>query len=146
MYQDNNLFQYNDNQLSVLRRQDTADIISGIGQAVSAEDIARVRAEYRQVRVSDDVAGYLMDLIQATRAEEFATGASTRGAIALYKAVQAAAALSGRDYALPEDIRAMAPCVLAHRVATGAGLKRTDAEARLNLLIDRIPVPVEGTP
>lgn len=131
-------------ELSVLRRRDTVDIISGIDPAVTDEDTAFIRARYREVHVSDEVAGYLMDLVAATRGGDFSCGVSTRGAIALYKAVQAAAALSGRDYALPEDIRRMAPCVLAHRVAAGAGLRRADAEARLMHLIDRVPVPVEG--
>ena len=131
-------------ELSVLTRRDTVDIISGIDPAVTDGDTAYIRENYRQVSVSDEVAGYLMDLVEATRGGEFACGVSTRGAIALYKAVQASAALSGRDYALPEDIHRMAPCVLAHRVAAGAGLKRADAEAKLNHLIDRIPVPVEG--
>ena len=133
-------------ELSVLRRRDTVDIIAGIERAVSDEDTAWVRAHYRDVKVTDDVAGYLMDLVEATRTGEFSCGVSTRGAIALYKAVQASAALSGRDYALPEDIRRMAPCVLAHRVAAGAGLKRADAEAKLGHLIDRVPVPVESLP
>lgn len=133
-----------DEELSVLSRRDTVDIIPEIGQVVTDEDTAFIRANYRGVRVSDEVAGYLMDLIEATRGGEFSCGVSTRGAIALYKAVQASAALSGRDYALPEDIRRMAPCVLAHRVAAGGGLRRADAEAKLNHLIDRIPVPVEG--
>ena len=48
--------------------------------------------------------------------------------------------------ALPEDIRRMAPCVLSHRVAAGAGLRRADAEARLMHLVDQIPVPVEDMP
>ena len=133
-------------ELAVLRREDTVDIIAGIGPAVTDADTDYVRAHYRQVRVSEDVAGYLMDLVEATRSGDFACGVSTRGAIALYKAVQAAAALSGRDYAIPEDIRRMAPCVLAHRITAGAGLKRLDAEARLNLLIDRVPTPVEAMP
>ena len=133
-------------ELSVLRRGDTVDIIASLGRAVSDEDTAYVRARYRDVAVSDDVAGYLMDLVEATRRGEFACGVSTRGAIALYKAVQASAALSGRDYAIPEDIRRMAPCVLAHRVAGGAGLKRADAEARLTRLVDQVPVPVETLP
>ena len=133
-------------ELSVLRRRDTVDIIAGIERAVSDEDTAWIRAHYRDVKVTDDVAGYLMDLVEATRTGEFSCGVSTRGAIALYKAVQASAALSGRDYALPEDIRRMAPCVLAHRVAAGAGLKRADAEAKLGHLIDRVPVPVESLP
>ena len=132
-------------ELEVLRRRDTLDIIAGIEPAVTDEDTAWVRASYRQVTVSDQVAGYLMDLIESTRADAFACGVSTRGALALYKAVQARAALNGRDYALPEDIRAVAPHVLSHRIAAGAGLKRADAEARLNHLIDRIPVPVEGS-
>ena len=135
-----------DEELSVLRREDTLDIIAGIESVVSDGDTALVRAQYRQVHVSDAVAGYLMDLVEGTRGGDFSCGVSTRGAIALYRAVQAAAALAGRDYALPEDIRRMAPCVLAHRVAAGAGLKRADAEARLMALVDRVPVPVETLP
>lgn len=133
-------------ELSVLRRGDTVDIIAGIDPVVTDEDTAWVRDHYREVRISDDVAGYLMDLVEATRRGDFSCGVSTRGAIALYKAVQAAAALAGRDYALPEDIRRMAPCVLAHRIAAGAGLKRADAEARLMRLVDQVPVPVENLP
>ena len=135
-----------EDELAVLRRQDTVDIIAGIGQAVDGGETAWVRAHYREVQVSDAVAGYLMDLVEGTRRADFSCGVSTRGAIALFKAVQASAALSGRDYALPEDIRRMAPAVLSHRVAAGAGLKRTDAEARLMYLVDQIPVPVEKLP
>ena len=133
-------------ELAVLRRQDTLDIISDIDQVVTDEDTAWVRGNYRQVLVSDTVAGYLMDLVEGTRRGDFSCGVSTRGAIALFKAVQACAALNGRDYALPEDIRRMAPCVLCHRVMAGAGLRRPDAEARLMQLVDRIPVPVEEIP
>ena len=135
-----------EDELSVLRRGDTVDIIAGIDRAVSDGDTAYVREHYREVRVSDDVAGYLMDLVEGTRGGDFSCGVSTRGAIALFKAVQASAALAGRDYALPEDIRRMAPCVLAHRISAGAGLKRSDAEARLMHLVDRVPVPVESAP
>ena len=133
-------------ELAVLRRRDTVDIIAGIERAVSDEDTAWVRGHYREVQVSDAVAGYLMDLVAGTRRGDFSCGVSTRGAIALFKAVQASAALSGRDYALPEDIRRMAPCVLSHRVNAGAGLRRADAEARLMHLVDQIPVPVEELP
>lgn len=133
-----------DQELDVLRRRDTTDILREIGPVATPEDTAWVRRAYREVRVSDDVAGYLMDLVERTRAGGFALGVSTRGAIALYKAVQASAALSGREYALPEDIRRVAPSVLAHRITAGAGLRREEAEARLLELIDQLPVPVEG--
>ncbi len=130
-------------ELAVLRRGETVDIIGGIEPVVTDADTAWVRENYRGVAVSDAVAGYLMDLVAGTRRGDFSCGVSTRGAIALFKAVQAAAALAGRDYALPEDIRRMAPCVLSHRIAAGAGLRRADAEAKLMYLVDQIPVPVE---
>ena len=133
-------------ELAVLRRGDTVDIVAGIEPVVTDADTAYLRAHYREVRVSDAVAGYLMDLVEGTRRGDFNCGVSTRGAIALFKAAQASAALDGRDYALPEDIRRMAPCVLSHRVAAGAGLRRADAEARLMHLVDQIPVPVEDMP
>lgn len=133
-------------ELSVLRRGDTTDILPGIEKVVTDGEIDFIRSNYRGVYVSEEVAGYLMDLVEATRRGDFNCGVSTRGAIALFKAVQASAALSGRDYALPEDIRRMAPSVLSHRVSAGAGLKRADAEARLTHLIDQIPVPVERLP
>ena len=133
-------------ELSVLRREDTGDILRGIDCVVTDGEIAFIRSNYRAVHVSEEVADYLMDLVEATRRGDFSCGVSTRGAIALFKAVQASAALSGRDFAIPEDIRRMAPSVLSHRVTVGAGLKRGDAEARLQHLIDRIPVPVENLP
>ena len=133
-------------ELSVLRRGETVDIIAGMDRAVSDAETAFVKARYRDVRVSDDVAGYLMDIVEGTRRGDFSCGVSTRGAIALYKAAQACAALSGRDYVLPEDVRRMAPAVLAHRVSAGAGLRRADAEARLIHLLDATPVPVEALP
>lgn len=130
-------------ELEVLSRPATLDIIAGIEQAVSDDDTAYVRAAYREVHISEDVKGYLMDLIEKTRADPFTVGVSTRGALALYKAMQARAALSGRDYAMPEDLRDVAVPVLSHRITSGAGVKRRDAEAQLAMLIDQIPVPLE---
>ena len=130
-------------ELAVLSRPSTIDIIAGIAQAVTEEETEYVRAAFRDVRVSDEVSGYLMDLVERTRTDQFSVGVSTRGAIALYKAMQVHAALAGRDYALPEDIRAVAGPVLAHRITSGAGVKRKDAEARLMMLVDQIPVPLE---
>lgn len=131
-------------ELQVLSREATVDIIAGMKQTVSDEDTAYVRSAYREVHVSDDVKGYLMDLVDKTRSDQFTVGVSTRGALALYKAAQARAALSGRDYVIPEDIRDVAAPVLAHRITSGAGVKRKDAEAQLAMLIDQIPVPLEN--
>ena len=71
-------------------------------------------------------------------------GISTRGAIALYHAMQANAALAGRDYAIPEDIRAVAPHVLAHRIVSGSSLSSEDSVKYIEKIIAGIPVPLES--
>ncbi|MCR4804781.1 MAG: MoxR family ATPase [Clostridia bacterium] len=130
-------------ELSVLGREDAKVLIEALPQAVTEEDSAFVKGAFRQVKVSEDCAGYLMDIVEATRKESrFVSGVSTRGAIALHKASQCKAAFAGRDYVIPEDIRAMAPAVLAHRIT--AGLTKTeDVLAYVNGLLRKLPVPTE---
>ena len=65
-------------ELSVLSRRDTTDIIANLKQVASAEETREMREAYREVRVSDDVQGYLMDLVEKTRSEQFSAGVSTR--------------------------------------------------------------------
>ena len=132
-------------ELTVISRVSTIDIIPGLKQAVSSEDTAYVKESYPQVRVCPDVANYIMDIIQATRTEsKFITGVSTRGAIFLYKAAQVTAALSGRDYVTPEDVRFVAPYVLCHRIISSGVSKFSDTEDFIKNLIEKIPVPVEA--
>ena len=116
-------------ELSVLGRKSAPAIIEELEQAVSAEETAWVKANYSGVTVSPAVAGYLMDIISATRSESrFITGVSTRGAIALYKAAQVTAAFAGRDYVIPEDVREMAPWVLCHRISSAGSARAQDTE------------------
>ena len=130
-------------ELGVLARRAAVDLISELPQAVSAEETAWVRAHFSEVRVAPEVAGYLMDIVAATRAEpRFTTGVSTRGALALYKAAQVNAAFSGRDYAIPEDVRFAAPYVLCHRIVSSA-LGSADVERVVGDMISAIPVPTE---
>ena len=132
-------------ELGVIRRRSTVDIIQQLETVVTPEETAAIKDYFPTVNVAEEVAVYLMDLITKTRAQSaLSTGVSTRGAIALYKACQLNACLNGRDYVLPEDIVEMAPCVLAHRVVTGGGARKKDAEQLLNQLISQIPVPVEN--
>lgn len=134
-------------ELAVLGRAPAADIIAGLEQVVSAEETAGLKAQLRDVAVSPDVAGYLMDIVQKTRQESrFVTGVSTRGAIAFYRACQAWAALSGRDYVIPEDVQRMAPHVLGHRIVSGGAVREQDKVSFLHKLIAEIPVPLETLP
>ena len=131
-------------ELSVLGRKSAPAIIEELEQAVSAEETAWVKENYHNVTVSPAVAGYLMDIIAATRNESrFITGVSTRGAIALYKAAQVTAAFAGRDYVIPEDVREMAPWVLCHRISSAGSARAQDTEQFLAGLLEKIPVPTE---
>ena len=131
-------------ELSVLTREATTDIIAALSAAVSAEDTGYIKAHYREVEVGRDVKGYIMDLIEKTREESaFIAGVSTRGALALYKACQVNAAFAGREYVIPEDIRDVAKPVLAHRIFSGGGSRARDAEMLLDRMIGEIPVPLE---
>jgi len=134
-------------ELAVISRPSTIEIVESLGQMVSDEEIAFARSHYQETRVSDDVAGYMMDIIEATRQEnQFVAGVSTRGAIALYKASQACAALNGRDYCIPEDVRDMAIPVLAHRLNAGGSLKSENAVTLLQRMVEQAVVPLENTP
>ena len=132
-------------EMAVLARPSTQAVLEELEQAVTAEDTAYVRAACREVKVSDDVLGYLMDIVEATRqASNFTSGVSTRGGIALYKASQVTAALRGREYVIPEDVKYAAPFVLAHRLTLGGGLKTGAAERMLRQILEDVAVPLES--
>ena len=132
-------------ELSVISRVSTTDLIAALEPAVTAEDSAWVRKNYTDVTVHESVANYMMDIIEGTRRESaFVTGVSTRGAIALYKASQVTAAFAGRDYVLPEDVKKVAPHVLAHRIVSGSALSSEDAVKYIERIIGSVAVPLES--
>ncbi len=105
---------------------------------LSVEQVRSLQATARQVRVEDSLNDYLLDLITATRKhEELELGVSTRGALTLYRAVQALALIEGRNYAIPDDIKRLAVPVLAHRVIC-KGLVREGQRIRAQGIIRRI--------
>jgi len=132
-------------ELEVLKRINTIDLIEELQSVVNEDETAYVRRQFTEAKVADDVAEYIMDIVEATRNDDrFTMGISTRGAKALFRASQACAALSGRDYVLPEDVKRMAPYVLSHRLSIGGSIRSEDnVEAVINLL-EKIPVPLEA--
>ena len=127
----------------VLRRADTKDIIGTLSPIVTAEELAELRRAFREVEVSEPVADYIMSIITATRrSDRLAYGVSARGSLALYKAAQISAAMEGRSYVIPEDVKANAVPVLAHRLAVVAG-SHLDPEEYVRQLLGELPVPVE---
>ncbi len=130
-------------ELQVISRASTLTLVEQLQQVVSAAQTMELRDQIHEVYVSEDVAGYMMDIVQATRNAGFLVGGvSTRGAIALYKAAQVTAAMEGRDYVIPEDVVREAIPVLAHRLTSASG-NRADVERFLKEKIQELKVPLE---
>lgn len=103
----------------VLTERQNGEPVDQIRSILSGEDLRRLRSQVRDVAVEESLNDYLLDIVSATRThEELHLGVSTRGALTLFRAVQAAAFLEGRNYAVPDDVKALAEPVLAHRVVS----------------------------
>ena len=132
-------------ELSVLTGEDTNALVAALSPLVTPEDTAAAQRSVSAVEVAPEVAGYIMDIVEATRGDSrIRIGVSTRGALALYKASQAAAALAGRTFVLPEDVKALAPPVLAHRIVMAVGGKMSESEALISELCEGSRVPMEA--
>jgi MoxR-like ATPase len=98
------------------------------------------------VKVEASLADYLLELVGRTRDNtDLLVGVSPRGSLALYRAAQASALIDGRDYVLPDDIKALAVPVLAHRIVDQSTVERGDAsrgESMIREILDTVPVPV----
>ncbi|MBX6754838.1 MAG: MoxR family ATPase [Thermorudis peleae] len=132
---------------ALLTRFQDADPVAAIEPVAALEEVVAAARTCRLVAVSDDVRGYLLDLVRATRAHEaIRLGASPRATLALFQSVQARAALQGRDYVIPDDVKALAIPVLSHRLILSpeAQLRGRDAEQIVAELLETMPVPVES--
>lgn len=131
-------------EIAVMRREETGALLDTLECVVNPSEFTALSEEFREVRVSDCVADYIMDIIEATRNNaDIMVGASTRGAMALYLASQAYAAFSGRDYVIPEDVKTLAPYVLIHRIDYRGVPDRHGRETIFKEIIDNVAVPTE---
>ncbi len=130
----------------MLRRLQREHPIFAIGPVVDGTRVPELERQVWDVYVDDAVVDYVVSIVHATREEpSLAVGASPRGSIALLKGAQALAAIQGRDYVIPDDVKRLAPAILEHRliVRPEAALRgRTAADVLLEVLA-RVPVPVE---
>ncbi len=130
-------------EISLLGRQDAKDIIESLQQVATDEDTALVLKEISEVTVSAEVKAYLMDLVEATRVGGMdANGVSTRGTLALYKAACITAAMAGRNYVIPEDIKKEAVPVLAHRMRIATDSHK-DPTRIVERILAEVKVPLE---
>lgn len=135
-----------EDERQILRRFRAANPLVELKPVISTDEIRQANQICREVFVHAVLEDYLLDVVAATRKHPaFALGVSPRGALALYRTVQAVAAVQGRNYVIPEDVKTMAPPVLAHRLAPSidARLHGQSTQQVLATLLNEIPVPVE---
>ena len=116
----------------------------GVEQKVTSEEVAEAIRAVADVPMVDEVTHYVVNLVRATReAPDLETGASPRAASMLAGAARARAALDGRDYVIPDDIKALAPSVLRHRVtlSPAAEIEGRPVESVIARLIDEVEAP-----
>lgn len=128
----------------ILLRFQQTDPLQELVSVVTIEDVSQMQRDRRNIIISDPVRQYIVDIVRATRdhsAVQF--GASPRGSLGLMWAGQALAALRGRDYTLPDDIKSLAIPALAHRLILKEQnrLRGESSKQILEGIIDRIPVP-----
>lgn len=127
--------------LEMLRHRHPLDDLQPV---VGPEDLVACQTQVREVHVDDKVRQYLMQIVHDTRAsEDLSLGASPRASIALFRTSQAMAALRGRDYVQPDDVKRVAPSVLTHRLILKpeSRLRKMTAEKIVEELIAEIAVP-----
>lgn len=133
-----------ENEIEVLDRQQFQHPIENLKPVVSKEHVIQAQETIRSVQVAPSVKRYIVELVRRTRNHSDAyLGASPRGSLGLYRAGQARAAISGRDYVIPDDIQALAKFILSHRMilAPGAHLQDLDESKVLEEILERLPVP-----
>ncbi|RAQ96640.1 AAA family ATPase [Thermogemmatispora tikiterensis] len=130
----------------ILHRFRQRQPLAELQPVLSVEQLTRFQQIIRRVEIEESVEGYLIELVRTTRQHEaIELGVSPRGTLALYRAAQALAAIEGRGYVLPDDIKRLAIPVLAHRlIPTGQTSLRGQSLVKLMAsIVESVPVPVE---
>lgn len=134
------------NELKMMREHMQASPLETLSAVCHREEIEEAANSVTSVKLSDAVAGYVMSLIEATRQnEKLRLGASPRATLALMHASQAWAAINGRDFVLPDDVKAIARPVLSHRVIPRTQSRVTaadSAESVIDYILDTTPAPI----
>ncbi len=131
-------------EIAILDDQRTQHPLDTIEQVVSVDELLAAQDGVREVYVDDLVKRYIVDLVNQTRRhDDVYLGASPRGSLTLYRGAQARAALDGRAYVIPDDVKYLAPFALAHRmiVSPSARIKDVTAEGLLRDMLSSVPVP-----
>ncbi len=131
---------------AILLRFEREDPLDELEPVTTPDELVAIQRQVREVRVEESVRGYIVDVVRATRShKDVQLGVSPRGTLSLYKCAQALAAIRGREYVLPDDVKLLAPYVLTHRILISPATRlrgRRLADVLMDV-IETVPVPVE---
>lgn len=126
-------------ELQMLQRLQVTTEVNELQPCISLEEVRKLQHLSSLVKVETSLQQYILNLVRATREHEDITlGISPRGTVSLYRAAQALAFLQDREYAIPDDVKYLAPHVLAHRMIPAGGRR---ARTIVDRLLDTIPIP-----
>ena len=131
-------------ELEMLDRQHQRHPLDSLHQVITVDDLKAAQDAVKSVHVAPSIREYIVSLVEATRKhDEVFLGASPRGSIALFNASRAWAAVRGRDFVLPDDVKFLAVPTLAHRIIVGpsARMQGYDSRGVMNDLLRTVPVP-----
>lgn len=134
-----------DEELKMLEMLQRRHPVDDVQPVVAAEELVAAQRAVREIHVDEKIRRYLTQIVHQTRScEDLSLGASPRASIALFRCAQALAAVSGRNYVLPDDVKKIAPPVLTHRVIVRpeSRLRKMTAAAIVEDLIEDVPVPM----
>jgi len=137
-----------DEENAILTRFQEENPLDSLQPVIKAKELIEFQKICRRVYVEESVRNYIIAITQATRNHKgIKLGASPRASLNLYLASQALAAIDGRNYVIPDDVKHLVVPVLAHRTIVKAetGIRGHSAETVINEILDKIPVPLEET-
>jgi MoxR-like ATPase len=135
-----------DEERGIMERFKLGNPLTALEAVTSGEQLIAMQQAVRRIHVSAAIEGYILQLVRATRDHPaLELGASPRASLALFRTGQARAAIQGRSYVLPDDIKTLAPAVMVHRIIRSgrSRLRGRDNAAIIAELLESIPAPVE---
>jgi MoxR-like ATPase len=131
-------------EITILDDQQYVHPIEKLEQAITVEELIAAQEEVKSIYLDPMIKEYIVSVVEATRNHpEVFLGASPRGSLALFKTCQALAAIEGRDFVTPDDVKSLAEVTLAHRIIISptARLKNVNTRAVVGEILDSVPVP-----
>ena len=133
-----------DEEIAIIEGQQQAHPIETLQAVTSAEEILELQKATREIYVDDLIKRYIVNIVETTRHhDDISLGSSPRGSISLFRGAQALALIRGRDYALPDDVKALAVPVISHRliVSAAARMRGVNASDVMASIVESVAVP-----